>query len=161
MPIGAPKRNKNHYKHGLSHTRIDNIYKGMISRCYNPNNNRYKNYGDDGITVCDEWLNDKKAFFDWAFANGYSDSLTIDRINPHGKYEPSNCRWVDYLIQANNKKTTRKIVAFNEIHTISEWANIAGINYRTLWARLNKGWSAENAIAIPLRKKKASYDYSS
>ena len=50
----APKNNKNHYKHGLSHTRIDNIYKAIISRCYNENNNRYSVYGEKGIKVCNE-----------------------------------------------------------------------------------------------------------
>jgi hypothetical protein len=76
-------------KHGLKNTRLYKIWQQMKNRCLNPKGNRFKDYGARGITVCDEWKNDFKAFYDWAMSNGYSDDLTIDRIDNDGNYEPS------------------------------------------------------------------------
>jgi hypothetical protein len=151
MAGGAPIGNGNHYKHGLSHTRIDNIYKGMVSRCYHHQNNRFKNYGAMGVTVCDEWLHDKKTFFSWAFQNGYTDSLTLDRIDVYGDYEPENCRWVSYQEQANNKRNNRVLMIDGISHTMAEWSRISGIKSGTIHSRLKKGWTAKDAVwkAIP------------
>lgn len=74
----------------------------MRQRCEKPNSSGYYKYGAKGISVCEEW-NNFEHFRDWAFANGYQDDLTINRINPCGNYEPSNCRWVSQKIQQNNR----------------------------------------------------------
>lgn len=81
-------------KHGMCESRIYKILKQMKQRCYNKNYKQFKDYGEKGVVVCDEWLNDFLAFKNWAFANGYADKLLIDRINTGGIYEPSNCRWL-------------------------------------------------------------------
>ena len=96
------------YKHGMRHTRLYNIWRSMNQRCNNPNTINFKRYGGRGITVCDEWKDDFQAFYDWAMANGYSDELTIDRLDPNGNYEPSNCRWATWEQQANNKRNSMK-----------------------------------------------------
>lgn len=92
------------YKHGYSRDRVYGIYKGIIRRCYNEKYKEYANYGGRGIKVCEEWLNNRVSFFDWAMKNGYSDDLSIDRIDNDGNYEPNNCRWVDDITQAKNKR---------------------------------------------------------
>lgn len=79
----------------------------MRARCNNPNNKSFKYYGGKGVLVCDEW-SDYSVFKRWAENNGYDKNAkygdcTIDRINPNGNYEPSNCRWVDMATQNNNK----------------------------------------------------------
>jgi len=90
-------------KHGFSCTRIHRCWDRMIQRCHNPKHKAYFYYGERGISVCDEWRN-ASIFIEWALANGYSDSLTLDRINNDGNYEPSNCRWVDMKTQAINRR---------------------------------------------------------
>lgn len=140
------------YKHGLKHTRLYAIWCGIKYRCYNKNHSRYEDYGGRGITVCDQWKNDFKSFYDWAMSNGYSDDLTIDRIDNDGNYEPSNCRWADDLTQANNSRHCHEIEFNGETHSISEWARITGISRTTLNSRIFQyGWTTEEALTRPSR----------
>lgn len=87
--------------------RLYRIMTGMKDRCYNPNATGYKNYGGRGITICDEWRNDFFAFRDWAYANGYAEGLTIDRIDNDKGYCPENCRWATKAEQNRNKRTVK------------------------------------------------------
>ncbi len=123
----------------------------MKYRCYNPKSQYYYRYGARDIKVCDEWLNDFKAFYDWSMANGYRDNLTIDRIDVNGNYEPSNCRWVSQKMQQNNRSNNRLITYNNETHTISEWAEICNISQACLRHRIERNWNIEKALNTPMR----------
>lgn len=138
--------------HGLTNTRIHNIWLAMKGRCNNPNNSSYKNYGGRGIKVCEEW-NDFITFYNWSMNNGYDDSLTIDRINVDGNYEPQNCTWADSITQANNTRRNHYLTYNGETKTMSEWARCKNMTYSTLRARINSyGWSVKEALETPVRK---------
>lgn len=89
--------------------RLYNIWKGMRHRVNSTNERKIKSYKAKGITVCEEWGNFLN-FKDWAINNGYSDELSIDRIDNNGNYEPSNCRWTSNSVQLAN---TRKLINSN------------------------------------------------
>lgn len=144
---------KRNLTHNLSKIRVYHIWQEIKKRCINKNCKCFERYGGRGITVYQEWLDDFMNFYNWAMDNGYSDDLTIDRIDVNGNYEPNNCRWVDNIVQANNKRNNRYITYNNETHTIAEWAKIYNINYKLLFSRLKKGWDIEKALTT----KKLSY----
>lgn len=129
----------------MTDSRIYRIHRHIINRCYNKNDTSYKNYGARGITVCDEWMSFEK-FYEWALANGYSDTLTIDRIDTNGNYEPENCRWATAEEQSRNRRSVKQYEYNNELHCISEWAEIFNMNYKKLWKRIHNGWDIERAL---------------
>src|SRR5690606_23910368 len=131
-------------------------FKGMVSRCYNPKCHAYGDYGARGITICDEWMQDRSKFFSWALANGYDANLTIDRKNNDLGYSPDNCRWSTQRDQSNNTRRNRMLRLGDIEKTVAQWARRYGIPMRTLWARLDSGWSEEQAITTPLMKKGAT-----
>lgn len=94
--------------HNMTYTRLYRIFKGMYARCYYPSTQRYNAYGGRGITICDEWKNDKSKFFEWALQNGYDDTLTIERIDVNGNYCPENCKWIPKSEQYKNKQSNAK-----------------------------------------------------
>lgn len=90
-------------KHGMRNSRLYVIWRSMKGRIHYKSTNSYERYGGRGISICDEWENSFEAFAKWAQSHGYDDSLTLDRIDPDGNYEPSNCRWATWSEQAKNK----------------------------------------------------------
>lgn len=137
-------------KHGQTGTRLYRTWKNMRSRCNNPNASRFEIYGGRGISVCKEW--DKfEVFYEWALDNGYNDSLTIERKNVDGNYEPENCCWITSKMQAMNKRnvpTNDDGVPWNHVAKMN---NISTAAYRT---RVHDGWPLEQAATWPMYKKR-------
>lgn len=139
------------WHHGKG-TRLYSIWKAMKVRCYNPNFRAYSRYGGRGITVCDEWLHDFPAFREWAIQNGYSDNLTIDRIENSKGYSPENCRWVSYKTQANNTRRNIVVTIDGETATIAEICKKRDINPFLIYDRITRlGWTPEKAFNTPIR----------
>ena len=144
--LGKEKRALSSTTHGGRNSNLYGVWAGMKSRCSNPNNEHYKNYGGRGIAVCAEWESDFQSFSTWALANGYSVGLTIERINNDGNYCPENCRWANRVEQIRNRRTTLHIEISGDTKTLKEWAEESDIPYTTLWSRYKRGVTGENLI---------------
>ena len=94
--------NKRGIIHGLRGDRIYGIYHDIKKRCSSINRKDSHCYNLKGIKMCEEWNKSFVSFYEWSINNGYKDSLSIDRINSNGDYSPSNCRWSNKAIQAQN-----------------------------------------------------------
>lgn len=136
----------------LREPRIYDIWRKMLGRCYKPGHHNYESYGLRGISVCDEWK-DVETFAIWSRSNGYSDDLTIERIDNNGNYSPYNCKWATSLEQGRNKRNNIRFTHGDLSLTAGEWSEITGIPEATLWHRLiNKKWCMEDALWRPVRK---------
>lgn len=138
---------ENNSTHGLSKHPLYKVREGMKARCLVITHHAYARYGGRGIKICDEWLNDFKAFYDWAIANGYEQGLQIDRINNDGNYEPSNCRFVTPKVNIRNQSTTkldwkkvneiRKLKRENPKTTLIQISGMYGVHFGTVSDILN------------------------
>ena len=138
-------------KHGCGPKRLHEIYTNMKTRCHNRNYELYHRYGGRGICVCDEWDKSYEAFRSWAFSSGYSDELSLDRIDNNGNYCPENCKWSSVMEQANNRHTNRLITYNGETDTLANWARRKGMKYSVLQHRLDAGGDVDRAFDQPVR----------
>jgi hypothetical protein len=90
----------------MANTRLYQVWSGMRTRCTNKNEYAWHRYGGRGIKVDKEW-DSFPAFRSWALANGYSDSMELDRIDNDGDYKPSNCRFVSHVENVRNSTTAK------------------------------------------------------
>ena len=150
------------FKHGMKNTRLYYIWSSMKKRCFNENEPSYLQYGARGISICNEWKENFKAFHDWALENGYDENAergecTIDRIDVNGNYEPSNCRWVGMKEQSRNRRNTIYLNQDGEKIPLSEICEKQGLNYSKIRGRMARGKTFEEAKVnynIDMRYKK-------
>lgn len=95
---------KSRTRHGLRSHKIYRVYHGMIQRCYCESKPDFKYWGGRGIIVCEDWIYNRKLFFNWAFDNGWKEGLQLDRINNNGNYSPENCRFVTRSENCKNRR---------------------------------------------------------
>ncbi len=145
MSCGCVKTKRKLKTHGMTQTAIYQRWNGMKKRCRND-----KHYKD--VNICPEW-NDFMNFYKWAMENGFSEDLTLDRIDPYGDYEPSNCRWVNMKVQSNNKRNNTYITIDEVKHTLQEWSEIRGIDVKTIIYRLKKGMSPKDAVMMSAKNQ--------
>lgn len=133
-------------KHGRSGTRLYNIWKGMRSRCNNVNSKDYPMYGGRGIRVCPEW-DWFPNFEDWAMANGYDDTLSIERLDVSRDYCPENCTWIPMNRQSRNRSNVIHITYKGVTHSLAEWSEIIGIPRKVVYMRYFRGMSVEKVLS--------------
>ncbi len=133
--------------------RLYAAWRNMKRRCYDSNAPDYENYGGRGIKVCDEWQ-EYKAFHGWAVKHGYDDSLTIERTDNNGDYEPGNCKWIALGEQAKNKRNNRVLTYRGKSMILSEWSRLLGISPSALRKRLELGWSVSQALTVPTNNQR-------
>ena len=145
--------------HGESRTKLYRRWKKMKSRCQNPNNHAYDRYGGRGIKVCQEWQK-YEPFRDWALKNGFSEELTLERIDVDGDYEPSNCTWVSITEQAWNKRNTIWVNYNGCRVALARCARELGIEYKTLLERFHSGYEGGTLFSkTPLKRGRKGGGY--
>jgi hypothetical protein len=149
-------KNGDRYYHGLRAHPTYGSWTQMKSRCSNPRSAGYHRYGGRGITVCEEWADEFQTFYTWSIENGWSNGLSIDRIDNDSGYSPDNCRWATKEQQCNNQEKNVRITAFGETKSVSAWSrdHRCQVSRSTLDQRLKKGVTPEKAISAPPKDKK-------
>ena len=146
--------NKKHsqYRHGQRQSDEYRIWRHMRTRCENINSPAYKWYGARGIKVCERWLDFKNFFED--MGKRPSKKHSIDRINPDGDYELSNCRWTTMKTQQRNRRNN-VIYTYNGVTaSLAELCELNGCKYKTVHMRMSKGASIKDAMTpgrVPYR----------
>lgn len=147
-----------HTTHGHTKGGQSKVYKAwlhMVARCCNPNDKAYGRYGgrpSGPIKVCDRWR-DFQTFHE-DIGDPPTPSHTLGRIDNDGDYEPNNVRWETFTEQQNNKSTTIRLTHDGVTRSLGEWAATMGASTRTLWARVNRGWTDEAIVTKPIRPMK-------
>lgn len=144
-------KNTKKLKHGLSGTRIYNIWHGMLDRCYNEKAVSYNNYGGKGIAVCDRWKESIDNFIE-DMGMPPSDEHTLDRLENSDGYHRDNCRWATPEEQGNNRSTNVVLEHGARKQTIAQWSRETGLTEDAIRHRLKRGWSVERALTTPARK---------
>lgn len=131
--------------HGGRKTPLYSVWSGMHQRCGNKNNPSYRFYGARGVSICNEW-SDFAVFRDWAYANGYEEGLSIDRINPRGDYKHSNCRWATQKEQQRNRRDN---VVYGGVCATDASVKLGG-NPTLVHQRIYNGWDIKKAFTHPV-----------
>jgi hypothetical protein len=145
---GCTRRRNVWKKHGKHGTPTYRSWCSMKARCKNIHRDGAHSYVLKGIRVCDRWM---------LFENFLSDmgeaplGKTIDRIDPDGNYEPSNCRWATSKEQGNNRTNNHVLIMNGESLTVTQWSEKLGIRVDTILLRLTRGWPVEKALRTSVR----------
>ncbi len=150
-------RRQNYVKCGVElYAKFYRTYDNIKTRCYNKKNHKYKSYGAKGVVMCDEWLQDRKAFIMWCAETCKDLNLTIERKDVNGDYSPNNCTWVTKEQQAQNKRNSIKVKYYGSEYCLRDLCRKLGYNtieYRRIYVRIAyENWDVYKAIETPINK---------
>lgn len=130
--------------HGMSKSRFYGIWNDMMMRCYNPNKERYINYGGRGIGVCIKWHKFNNFYLD--MFPSYVRGLSLERSNVNKNYSKSNCCWIIKDKQKYNKTTTVRLTICRLTLSATEWSLICGCNVFKIYGRKRRGWPDKECV---------------
>lgn len=138
--------------HAMSKTKIFSEWLHMRRRC-SPNVECHDRYYDRGIRVSAEWDASFETFYEYVSKlEHYGEpNYSLDRINNNGNYEPGNVRWATYKTQARNTENNVYITYKGEKRLLCELVEEKGYNYQTIYGRLKRGWTGDEAIDTPIK----------
>ncbi len=134
--------------HGMTYSRENAIWRGMLNRCRNPKSKAYANYGGRGINVCDEWTNNFMTFYT-DMGPCPDKNSTIDRTDNNKNYCKENCKWTSRAEQNRNKRNSRLITYNGKTQCIVDWDKELGFRCGVIGKRLKRGWTLEQAMTLP------------
>ena len=135
------------FQHGLCRTRAWWCWIAMRTRCNNPKDKGFANYGGRGIQVCPEWNESFQRFLE--DMGQPAEGMTLDRLDVNGNYEKRNCAWADWTAQANNRRSNKMLTLNGETKTVTQWARTFGISPECVAQRIKRGISPEVALSHP------------
>lgn len=126
------------FTHRLSKTLEYNTWIGMLHRCQNPKNNKYKDYGGRGITVDPRWFDFESFLLDMGVRP--SKKFSLERKNNDAGYFLDNCIWANATTQSNNQRRTIRVTLHGEKTTLAIACRKLGVNRGTVYTRIKEGW---------------------
>ncbi len=152
----AAKVGSGNKTHGDSKSITYTSWAEMKQRCLNSNNVAHDRYGGRGIAVCQQWMDSYDVFLA-DMGERPSKLHSLDRYpDISGNYEPGNCRWATAKQQARNRSSNVILTFRGETMCISAWAERIGIDRKTIEKRIHKGFTVDEALTLPLRKRRAA-----
>lgn len=140
-------------KHGMSKTKLYQVWNGMKERCSNKNFKQYADYGGRGIKVYEYLEKDFKSFLYWCIrGGGYKPGLELDRIDNDKDYCPQNCRFTTHKVNNRNKRNNRWVVFNNEKRLLIELCEEYSMVYKTVTGRIKKGMSVHDSLTTPPKR---------
>mgnify|MGYP001592520234 FL=1 len=137
--------------HGYANTPEYNTWVNMVSRCHNPKDAGYKNWGGRGIGVCERWMDPAMFIADMGLRP--KGRYTLERRNNELGYSPENCVWATYHTQHRNKRTNINVEYNGQTMCLKDAAALAGLNYSTVCKRISAlGWTPQQAIEAPVNE---------
>ena len=150
--------------HGLSKSKLYNVYRAMLNRCYYKKHISYKNYGGRGVTVCEEWLDKEKGFinfYEWSIKNRYIEGMDLEKDIKCKKlnifpciYSPDTCMWTTRKENSSNTRSNVFLEYEGENLSITEWSERIGEKKPSnITRRIKRGWTIGQALKYEKRKR--------
>lgn len=146
-----PKTRKHGYAFRGDNDPTYSSWRGMKSRCLNPKDKRFHDYGGRGIAVCERWKNSFSNFL--KDMGDRPDGKSLDRYpDKNGDYKPGNCRWATPVEQQNNTRRNRTVKFKGVTLTVSEWARKLQLPYERIITRLKRKWPLDRVFSRTIPK---------